>query len=77
MNTPDNPAARGSLVTFWITGFGQYEAAATDGVLTSDLSRVRVPAAVTFQNQPAELLYAGSAPGMVAGVAQVNARVPA
>jgi uncharacterized protein (TIGR03437 family) len=76
LNAPDNPAARGSLITFWITGFGQYEAAATDGVITSDLSRVRLPVAVTFQNQPAELLYAGSAPGMVAGVAQVNARVP-
>jgi uncharacterized protein (TIGR03437 family) len=30
-----------------------------------------------MQNQRAELLYAGSAPGMVAGVAQVNVRVPA
>ena len=77
VNTPDQPAARGSIVTFWITGFGQYEAAATDGAITSDLSNIRLPVTVSFQDQRAELLYTGSAPGMVAGVAQVNARVPA
>jgi uncharacterized protein (TIGR03437 family) len=77
VNTPDQPAARGSIVTFWITGFGQYEAAATDGAITSDLSNVRLPVTLSFQDQRAELLYSGSAPGMVAGVAQVNARVPA
>jgi uncharacterized protein (TIGR03437 family) len=77
VNSPENPAARGSIVTFWITGFGHYETAASDGLLMGgDLSKVRLPVAVTMQNAPAELLYAGSAPGMVAGAAQVNVRVP-
>jgi len=30
---------------------------------------------VTIGGQPAEVLYAGSAPGLVAGLLQVNARV--
>jgi uncharacterized protein (TIGR03437 family) len=77
VNSPDNPAARGSYVTFWMTGFGQYETPASDGIITTELSNVRLPVAVTLQNQRAELLYAGSAPGMVAGVAQLNVRIPA
>jgi uncharacterized protein (TIGR03437 family) len=78
VNTPENPAARNSVITFWITGYGQYLAAATDGTVTgSELSPINLPFALTIQNQPAEVLYAGSAPGMVAGAAQVNARIPA
>jgi trimeric autotransporter adhesin len=31
---------------------------------------------VSIGGQPAEVRYAGSAPGLVAGVLQVNARIP-
>ena len=76
VNAPDNPAARGSVVTFWITGFGEYDTTFADGTLATDVSSVRLPVTVTVQNQAAEVLYAGAAPGMVAGAAQVNARIP-
>jgi uncharacterized protein (TIGR03437 family) len=77
VNTPDNPAARASLITFWITGFAEYVAPFGDGVVATDISPVRLPVTLGVQNQAADVLYAGAAPGMVAGAAQVNARIPA
>ena len=76
VNSPENPAARGSLITFWITGFGEYETPFTDGTVAAQISSVRGPVALTVQNQAAELLYAGAAGGLVAGAAQINARIP-
>jgi uncharacterized protein (TIGR03437 family) len=35
-----------------------------------------LPIVVTFDAQPAEVLYAGAAPALVSGVFQINARLP-
>jgi uncharacterized protein (TIGR03437 family) len=35
-----------------------------------------LPVRVTVGGEPAEVLYAGGAPGLVAGVLQVNVRIP-
>jgi uncharacterized protein (TIGR03437 family) len=36
----------------------------------------RLPVTATIGGQPADILYAGSAPGLPAGALQVNARIP-
>lgn len=78
LNSTANPAAAGSIVAFWATGAGITNPASGDGTIYTGIGAV--PAlAVTAQigGQPAEVLYAGAAPGMVSGVVQVNLRVPA
>ena len=59
LNTATNPALRGSIVTLYATGGGQNLSAVT----------------MTIGDTPAELLYAGPAPGFP-GLMQINARVP-
>jgi uncharacterized protein (TIGR03437 family) len=53
-------ARRGSIVTIFLTGSG-------DRIAQLE---------VLFRSQPLEITYAGPAPGMVAGVSQVNFRLP-
>jgi uncharacterized protein (TIGR03437 family) len=78
LNTPENPAAPGSVVQLFLTGQG--------------LTNIRVPAGVLAPMEPpfpqpllgvslrmdayeARVLFAGLAPGF-AGLMQVNAEVP-
>jgi len=78
INTPDNPAERGSIVVLFGTGEGQTEPGGQDGKIAAEiLPRPRLTVSVTIGGRPADVLYAGGAPGLVAGVIQVNARVPA
>jgi uncharacterized protein (TIGR03437 family) len=68
--TDANPARAGDLVTLFATG---------EGLLTTDRegrSVAFLPVSVTINGAPAETVFAGSALG-VAGVLQVNARIPA
>ena len=79
-NTPNTPAARGSIIQIYATGEGAVVPAGQDGLVinqTSDLRRPLGMVSVRIGGQPAELLYAGSAPTLVSGVIQVNARIPA
>jgi uncharacterized protein (TIGR03437 family) len=76
LNTAENPAARGSIVILFATGEGITDQAA-DGVLaTAPLAQPLLPITVTVGGTPAEVLYAGAAPGLVAGVMQLNVRIP-
>jgi uncharacterized protein (TIGR03437 family) len=59
LNSRENPAARGSIVTFWATGEGL----------------PGLPLSLRVGSSPAELLYAGAAPGFP-GLMQINARMP-
>lgn len=77
LNTPANPAPRGTIVVFWLTGAGQTEPMGLDGrIAGSPLPTVKLPVVVGIDNIGAEVLYAGAAPGLVEGIIQVNARVP-
>ena len=77
VNSAANAAPRGSVVILFATGEGQSNPAGVDGKLTGEpLPRPVLPVAVTIGGQPATVLYAGGAPGLVAGVLQVNVRVP-
>lgn len=69
---------RAPLVTLYATGAGAMVPSMTDG------SRAPLPLPLPVPRldvradpgKPAQILYAGAAPGMVAGALQVNARVP-
>ena len=77
VNGSANPAARGSIVTLYATGAGQTNPAGIDGLLaTSVLPAPLFPVSVKIGGQPAQVLYAGAAPGLVAGVMQVNVVLP-
>jgi uncharacterized protein (TIGR03437 family) len=78
-NSSGNPAARGSVVVLYGTGAGQTNPAGQDGAISGSLPlpAPNLPVTVFIDTQPAEVLYAGAAPGMVQGVIQINARVPA
>jgi len=77
LNGPANPAAKGSVVVFYATGGGQTDPPGVDGEITRDvLSRPHLPVGVWIQGQEAEVLYAGTAPGIVSGVMQVNIKLP-
>jgi uncharacterized protein (TIGR03437 family) len=77
-NSPKNPAKRGSVVTFYGTGGGPTDLPGGDGGIwpSSPLAHLALPVTVKIGNADAEVLYSGSAPGMVSGVFQINVRVP-
>ena len=79
LNSPLNPAAPGSIVTFLATGAGQWSPAGVDGAIVGggDLPRPVLPVHVMVGGQPAAVQYAGGAPGVVEGVIQVNLQIPA
>jgi uncharacterized protein (TIGR03437 family) len=77
-NSASNPAARGSIVVLYATGEGATTPAGSDGrvITATELRRPLANVTVRIGGQLAEVLYAGSAPGLVSGGFQVNARVP-
>lgn len=77
VNTAANPAEKGSIVVLYGTGEGQTDPAGVDGKLASGtFPKPVLPVSVTIGGQAADILYYGAAPGLVAGVMQVNARIP-
>jgi uncharacterized protein (TIGR03437 family) len=81
INTPANPAPRGSVVTFWGTGGGVMDSGMVDGAVSrpqlgKPAARVAVALGRLSPSDQGEVTYAGAAPGMIAGVLQVNFRVP-
>jgi uncharacterized protein (TIGR03437 family) len=77
LNTPQNPATRGSIAILYATGEGLTDQAADGEPAAAPLPRPLLPITVTVGGKAAEVLYAGGAPGLVAGVMQVNIRIPA
>ncbi len=76
LNSGTNPAQPGSFITFYATGEGQTSPAGSDGNIAAGESSINALVAVTIAGVPAKVLYAGSAPGEVNGVAQINVVVP-
>jgi uncharacterized protein (TIGR03437 family) len=77
-NGANNPAARGSVIQIFATGEGQTTPAGVTGkMIATDLKKpVTGPVTVRIGGQNATVLYYGSAPNLVSGALQVNARVP-
>ena len=77
VNDFSNPAARGSVISFFAVGAGLMRGGAGTGTPAgSPLGIPVLPVVLKMANVVAEVLYAGEAPGLV-GCLQVNARIPA
>ena len=84
LNGPDSPAAKGSIVTVYMTGEGQTNPPGVTGAITAaTLPPPQVtpapvqPIQVTIGGQPApNVTYAGEAPFFAAGLMQLNVQVP-
>jgi len=95
VNSAENPAAFGSIVTVWVSGAGISSYPLQDGAILPLLQSVHSGPTLfvsmfSFELLSAvaiggflpgplslEVLYAGDAAGMVAGVTQINFRLPA
>jgi uncharacterized protein (TIGR03437 family) len=83
LNGPSHAAAKGSIVQVYMTGEGLTSPPSATGTITTvNLPPPQVtpapvqPVQVWIGGQPALYTYAGEAPGMVAGVMQLNAQIP-
>ena len=86
LNSAANPAKAGSIVSIWATGTGLIFPRPLDGQISTaaqDYDCCQIGALVvrssSFVQAPQPLpvvSYAGAAPGMVAGVVQINFQVP-
>jgi uncharacterized protein (TIGR03437 family) len=77
VNSPSNPAGKGSIIVMFATGAGQTDPAGIDGQIAGDtLPKPLLGVSAQIAGLDAKVLYAGAAPGMVAGVLQVNCLVP-
>jgi uncharacterized protein (TIGR03437 family) len=71
LNSQANPAKTGSVVSFYGTGFQTSFAPLLDGQIPAQAQSVFCPTGTCLAGEGA-ILYEGAAPGIVAGVTQVN-----
>jgi uncharacterized protein (TIGR03437 family) len=89
VNGPANPARLGTIVSVFATGFGQLTPQPQDGILLSGILPAlnAAPVEVSWTDyhcdrtcligtENLQVTYAGPAPNLVAGVTQVNFRLP-
>lgn len=78
VNTQQSPATAGTTIALFATGEGVINPAPLDGQLNNGptFPAPLLPVTVTIGGQPAQIGYAGEAPGGVAGFLQVNCVVP-
>jgi uncharacterized protein (TIGR03437 family) len=75
VNLPGTPAAKGSVISVYMTGEG-FTAGASDGAIATGLLSPVLPISATIGGIPVTPLYAGTAPGIVTGIMQVNLQIP-
>jgi len=77
-NNASNPAVPGKPIVLFGTGGGVTVPPSTDGSFNPETAAdtLALPVTVTIGGQPATVQYFGPAPGLVAGVIQINAVVP-
>jgi uncharacterized protein (TIGR03437 family) len=79
VNGPGNPAKRGDIIVLYGTGEGIPTPPLATGAivpLTPPFPQPSAQPIVYFNGQPGKVLYAGEAPGSVAGLFQINVQVP-
>jgi len=77
VNSATNAAARGTIIQIFATGEGATSPDGVDGKLaTVPLPAPKQAVSVRIGGIDAPLVYAGGAPGLVAGLIQINVQVP-
>jgi uncharacterized protein (TIGR03437 family) len=84
-NGPENLAPAGSDIMFYVTGEGQTNPGGVTGQVTAVnqsgsgplTPQPLLPLSVSIGGKPATVTFFGEAPGVVAGVMQINAQIPA
>jgi uncharacterized protein (TIGR03437 family) len=76
-NSPSSKAAAGGVLVLYATGEGEPAPIPIDGSVSNyatlaDYPRPKLPVSVIVGGKPATIQYAGAAPGLVAGVMQLN-----
>ena len=78
VNDANHPAMAGSSVLLYLTGAGQTNPPGTNGQLAGNSPPLPLlPVTATIGGKSVTPSYAGSAPGIVQGVIQVNLQIPA
>ena len=76
-NNAAHPLNAGDYVELYLTGTGQTNPPSVDGQLTPDANElVAATVTVTIGGKTVKPSYAGGAPGIVAGLTQVNVQIP-
>jgi uncharacterized protein (TIGR03437 family) len=77
VNSAENRARLGSVVTVWGTGAPRWPSGTRDGAINPSDRLIHLDVSAVNGYQPfTEVIFAGAAPGMVAGVFQLNVRLP-
>lgn len=76
LNSPENPAPRGSVIMLFATGAGLYKEGTPTGAIVSDqLPHVLETVQVLIGGVAGTVEYAGGAPTLVSSVVQINVRI--
>jgi uncharacterized protein (TIGR03437 family) len=77
INSATQPSHAGDVISLFATGEGETDPHGIDGKpATAPYPKPTLVVRVTIGEQAAQVLYAGGAPGQVAGVLQINVRIP-
>lgn len=76
LNSFSHPAARGSVLQVYATGFGVLNPLPLDGLIAAVLATPSSSVTATIDGVPAPVTYAGAAPGLINGAIQVNVQIP-
>jgi uncharacterized protein (TIGR03437 family) len=79
VNSPFNPAAPGSIISVYMTGLGALNPPIVDGSLgplTPPFPMPVLSVSALIGAEVAPILFAGQAPGLIAGATQLNIEIP-
>jgi uncharacterized protein (TIGR03437 family) len=76
INSPANPAAPGSVVWMYCSGCGVTVPPGVDGALATSIAWLATGVGIYVGDQIATVAYAGAAPGLLNGIAQINVVIP-
>jgi uncharacterized protein (TIGR03437 family) len=77
INSASAPVARGDIVSLYVSGLGATTPVVADGSISAaPLPVLNAPVQVLVGGASANVLYAGPAPGLIAGLGQINVRIP-
>lgn len=76
LNGPEAPARRGSFVSLFGTSGGPLTPPCQEGKLADGIQPLQLPVAVAVGGVPATVTYAGSSPGSVMGLLQIDIQIP-